>query len=143
MTRQCSSSAAATTGTTHKHIHLASEQKLTRCLLSVPSKPLTLDHWTMLGVLARCGSLNRLDELIINGDDDGDEGVVLLSAGLRRGGLPSLSNMYLANAHIGPKGAAALAAASTSSKAGSLQYLGLATNHIGDEGLAILAPALQ
>ena len=47
-------------------------------------RPMTFDHWTMLG--------DRLDELIINGDDNGDEGVVVLSAGLCRGGLPSLSN---------------------------------------------------
>ena len=93
---------------------------------------MTFDHWTMLG--------DRLDELIINGDDDGDEGMVVLSAGLCRGGLPSLSIIYIAKARLGPKGTAALAAAITTSKACSLEYLGLASNGIGDEGLAVLAP---
>ena len=49
------------------------------------SMPLTLAHWRTLGTLLRCGSLPRLQALIIEGNDTGDEGVTLLADGLRRG----------------------------------------------------------
>ena len=58
-------------------------------------KPITLTHWRTLGTLARCGSLPMLRVLVIEGSDDGDEGVALLADGLRRGRLPSLRSLVL------------------------------------------------
>merc|ERR1719231_812272 len=102
------------------------------------SKPLTLAHWRTLGVLVGCGSLPRLETLGIVGDDNGDEGVVSLADGLRRGGLPSLRYLALINAQIGPQGGTALAPTLTKRALPSLKGLVLAGTSIGDEGVASL-----
>ena len=106
------------------------------------NKPLTLAHWRTLGMLVGCGSLPRLVSLGIINDDSGDEGVVSLADGLRRGRLPSLRNLWLANAQIGPQGATALAPALTKRALPSLEELCLYDNPLGDAGLAALLPAL-
>ncbi|MEC7300881.1 MAG: hypothetical protein VXW43_19680, partial [Pseudomonadota bacterium] len=100
--------------------------------------PLTLAHWRTLGMLVGCGSLPRLAELYIIGDENGDEGVVSLADGLRRGRLPSLRGLGLINAQIGPQGATALAPALTKRALPSLEGLSLGVNPLGDAGLAAL-----
>ncbi len=106
-------------------------------------KPLTLAHWRTLGMLVGCGSLPRLRDLGIIGDENGGEGVVSLADGLRRGRLPSLQGLALANAHIGPQGATTLAPALTKRALPSLERLALYDNPLGDAGLAALLPALR
>ena len=107
------------------------------------NKPLTLAHWRTLGMLVGCGSLPVLERLIIGGDANGDDGMISLADGLRRGRLPSLQALALANAQIGPQGATALAPALTKRALPSLEMLHLWSNQIGDAGLAALAPALR
>ena len=107
------------------------------------NKPLTLAHWRTLGMLIGCGSLLGLQTLFIDGDDDGDEGVVSLADGLRRGRLPSLRNLALVEAQIGPQGATALAPALTKRALPSLDRLDLDNNPLGDAGLAALLPILR
>ena len=94
-------------------------------------------------MLVGCGSLPRLETLGIVSDDNGDEGVVSLADGLRRGRLPSLRVLGLSSAQIGPQGATALASALTKRALPSLNNLNLGNNQIGDAGLAALAPALR
>ena len=106
-------------------------------------KPLTLAHWRALGTLIGCGSLPRLKELHIHGDDCGGEGVHMLAAGLRRGGLPSLRRLALIRSQIGDQAASALASALTTRAVPSLEHLQLSGNQIGDVGLVALAPALR
>ena len=106
-------------------------------------KPLTLAHWRALGTLIGCGSLPRLKELHIHGDDCGGEGVHMLAAGLRRGGLPSLRRLALIRSQIGDQAASALASALTTQAVPSLEHLQLSRNQIGDVGLVALAPALR
>ena len=106
-------------------------------------KPLTLAHWRALGTLIGCGSLPRLKELHIHGDDCGGEGVHMLAAGLRRGGLPSLRRLALIRSQIGDQAASALASALTTRAVPSLEHLQLSRNQIGDVGLVALAPALR
>ena len=88
-------------------------------------RPITLAHWRTLGMLVGCGSLPRLAYLAILRDDNGDEGVVSLADGLRRGRLPSLQRLYLVDAQIGPQGATALAPTLTKRALPSLVELGL------------------
>jgi len=107
------------------------------------NKPLTLAHWRTLGMLVGCGSLPRLEGLAIFRDDNGDEGVVSLADGLRRGRLPSLQVLSLWDAQIGPQGATALASALTKRALPSLEFLSLGGNPLGDAGLAALLPALR
>ena len=107
------------------------------------SMPITLAHWRTLGHLIGCRSLPRLEGLHILGADNGDEGVALLTAGLRRGGLPSLRALELMNTQIGEQGAAALATALTNRTLPALMRLNLGGNQIGDAGMAALAPALR
>jgi len=106
-------------------------------------RTLSLAHWRTLGNLIGCRSLPRLKDLVIRGADNGDEGVALLAAGLRRGGLPSLGGLVLFNTQIGEQGAAALATALTKRSVPALLDLYLGCNQIGDTGLAALAPALR
>ena len=106
-------------------------------------KPLTLAHWRALGTLIGCGSLPRLKELHIHGDDCGGEGVHMLAAGLHRGGLPSLRRLALIRSQIGDQAASALASALTTQAVPSLEHLQLSRNQIGDVGLVALAPALR
>ena len=106
-------------------------------------KPLTLAHWRTLGMLVGCGSLPRLQMLDIVFDDNGDEGVVSLADGLRRGRLPSLQLLHLIDAQIGPQGATALAPALTKRALPSLEIFSIDDNQIGDAGLTALAPALR
>ena len=95
-------------------------------------------------MLVGCGSLPRLVTLVVIGDANGDEGVVSLADGLRRGRLPSLRSLFLANAQIGPQGATALAPALTKRALPSLVLLSLVSNsQIGDAGLIALAPSLR
>ena len=105
--------------------------------------PFTLAHWRALGTLIGCGSLPRLKELHIHGDDCGGEGVHMLAAGLRRGGLPSLRRLALIRSQIGDQAASALASALTTRAVPSLEHLQLSRNKIGDVGLVALAPALR
>ena len=65
------------------------------CLGPNHGKPLSLAHWRTLGNLIGCRSLLRLESLAIH------EGVALLAAGLRRGGMPSLTRLVLYKAQIG------------------------------------------
>ena len=104
---------------------------------------LTLDHYRTLGTLLRCRSLPRLQELVIDGCNNGDEGVALLAAGLGRSGLPSLSTLIIECAEIGPRGATALAAALTKRAVPLLDLVSFDQNPIGDVGMASLAPALR
>ena len=70
-------------------------------------------------MLVGCGSLPRLENLGIIGDDNGGEGVVSLADGLRRGRLPSLQILLLIDAQLGPPGATALAPAAITATASS------------------------
>ena len=106
-------------------------------------RPLSLAHWTTLGTLAGCRSLQSLRWLSIEGSEDSDEGVTLLADGIHRGGLPCLSHLSLETAHIGPAGASALATALNKRALPSLEILSLENNQIADDGLAALAPALR
>ena len=92
-------------------------------------------------MLVGCGSLPKLETLDIT-TDNGDEGVVSLADGLRRGRLPSLQILGL-SAQIGPQGATALAPALTKRALPSLERLSLSSNPLGDAGLAALLPALR
>ena len=96
---------------------------------------LTLAHWRTLGTLLRCGSLPRLRVLVVYQSENGDEGVPLLAAGLRRRGLPLLYQLGLDNAQMGTQGATALASTLTMRVLPSLETIGLAGNQIGDTGL--------
>ena len=96
------------------------------------NEPLTLAHWRTLGMLVGCGSLPRLQVLVIVRDDNGGEGVVSLADGLRRGRLPSLHILTLAFAQIGPQGATALAPALTKRALPSLERLDLFGSPLGD-----------
>jgi len=107
------------------------------CLGPNHGKPLSLAHWRTLGNLIGCRSLLRLESLAIH------EGVALLAAGLRRGGMPSLTRLVLYKAQIGDQGAAALAAGLTKRSLPALKILSLGHSQIGDAGLAALAPALR
>jgi len=107
------------------------------------NKPLTLAHWRTLGMLVGCGSLPRLEGLAIFRDDNGDEGVVSLADGLRRGRLPSLRALVLDNIQIGPQAATALAPALTKRALPSLNGLGLSGSPLGNAGLAALLHALR
>ena len=107
------------------------------------NRPLTLAHWKTIGHLIGCRALPRLEGLCIRGTDNGEEGVALLAAGLRRGGMPSLTRLVLAKAQIGEQGAAALATGLTKRALPALEMLYLSLNQIGDAGLAALAPALR
>ena len=112
----------------------------TRLYLGNPHiKPLTLAHWETLGMLLGCGSLPRLSYLSII--RVGNESVVSLAEGLRRGGLPSLRVLDL-GAQIGSEGAHALAPALTERALPSLLSLNLGGNPLGDAGLTALLPAL-
>ena len=107
------------------------------------SRPLTLAHWRTLGHLIGCRALPGLMVLVIDGADNGDEGLALLAAGLHRGGLPSLTRLALYNTQIGEQGAADLATGLTKRALPALKRLSLGRNQIGDAGLAALAPTLR
>ena len=94
-------------------------------------------------MLVGCGSLPKLERLVIWIDNNGDENVVSLADGLRRGRLPSLRRLWLSNTQVGPQGATALATALTKRALPSLERLQLYDNQIGDAELAALAPALR
>ena len=110
---------------------------------SFDGRPLTLAHGRALGTLVGCGSLPMLRNLCIECDECGDEGVVLLAVGLRRGGLPSLGTLRFASSQIGEQAASALAAALTKRAVPALTTLHLGDNELGDLGLVALAPALR
>ena len=104
---------------------------------------LSLAGWRMLGTLARRGVLQRLQVLYIWGNNQGDDGVESLAAGLRLGGLPSLETLVLVMLDMGPRGAAALAAALTRWTVPSLRIVNFRYNRIGDAGLKALAASFH
>jgi len=107
-------------------------------------RPLSSAHWRTLGNLAARQCLRTLGTLVVIEDSgNGDEGVGLFSAGLRRGCLPSLTRLGFSNSQLGPVGAAALAAALTTRAVPALQILRFGQSHIGDAGMASLAAPLR
>ena len=93
-------------------------------------------------MLVGCGSLPKLEKLCIVGDANGDEGLVPLADGLRRGGLPALQNLLLLTG-FGPQGATTLCAAFTKRALPSLLVLALDMNPLGVAGLRNLLPGLR
>ena len=107
-------------------------------------RPLSSTHWRTLGNLAARQCLRKLGTLVVIEDSgNGDEGVGLFSAGLRRGCLPSLTRLGFSNSQLGPVGAAALAAALTSRAVPALQILRFGQSQIGDAGMISLAAPLR
>ena len=104
---------------------------------------LTLAHWRTLGTLIGCGSLPMLENLQIEGDECGSEGVALLAAGLHRGGLPSLLMLCLSSSQIGDQAASALASALTIRAVPALDSFHFYENRMGDVGTPALIPALR
>ena len=107
------------------------------------ARPVTLAHWRALGMLIGCGALPRLRGLQICRNENGDEGVNSLAAGIRRG-PPSIEFLLLIHTQLAPQGASALATVLTKQALPSLQHLDLGGNlQLGDAGLAALASGLR
>ena len=104
---------------------------------------ISLGHWRTLGLLAQTRALPLLEDLTVGSDDNGDEGVTSLAAGLCGGCLPSLTGLYLYEARISLQGVSALAPALTARVLPSLHTLNLSRNSIGDAELAVLAAPLR
>ena len=92
-------------------------------------------HWRTLGTLVGCGSLPMLESLTCDERPGGarfiEEGVVSLTAGLRRGGLPSLRRLSLTSSQIGDQAASALASALTKRAVPKFQELRLYDSEMG------------
>ena len=92
-------------------------------------------HWSTLGTLVGCGSLPMLESLTVDDGPGGarfiEEGVVSLTAGLRRGGLPSLRRLSLPSSQIGDQATSALASALTKRAVPKFQELRLYDREMG------------
>ena len=92
--------------------------------------------------------LDPLQELYLNNNEIGDDGVKALASAISSGALPQLRSLFLPRNQIGDEGMAALADAIKPVSAGGsgalaqAGYVVLSDNNIGDDGLRALSSAL-
>ena len=98
---------------------------------------------TVFGRLLRSGALWSLTELMLAGNQIGDEGMMAFSTSIASGSLASLETLGLHNNKIGDEGMKVFSTALSSGVLASLQTLWLSRNQIGDEGMKAFSGALS
>ena len=98
---------------------------------------------TVFGRLLRSGALWSLTELMLAGNQIGDEGMMAFSTSIASGSLASLEKLFLNDNQIGDEGMKAFSSALSSGSLASLETLGLHNNKIGDEGMKVFSTALS
>ena len=113
-------------------------------VLEWTSKRLTTEHLATLGmIIMSTRGLPKLQELMIDDNAFGDEGMHALCKDLGHGALPSFVSACFANVDITKTGAQSLAAALSRGAFPALDDVYLGENAIGDQGVCVLAKALR
>ena len=98
---------------------------------------------TVFGRLLRSGALWSLTELMLAGNQIGDEGMMAFSTSIASGSLASLEQLGLQSNQIGDEGMKAFSTALSSGSLASLKGISLNGNQIGHEGMKAFSTSLS